>query len=119
MRKNLDLIQRRQKNGSRQIQRSQNVSKQESIQTVVKKSMQVNPRHLLPEMHDKTMFKAAVEYSMGKTITTRSLVDDESSIEKQVLDGKQNAQKRIGSPSDSRFKKIPIKDSSIKVQESF
>ena len=50
--------------------------------------MVVNPRHLLPEMHDKTMFKAAVEYSMGKNITTRSLVDDESSIEKQVLDGK-------------------------------
>jgi hypothetical protein len=44
--------------------------------------MQINPRHLLPGMHDKTMFKAAVEYSMGKTITTRSLVDDESSIEK-------------------------------------
>lgn len=59
-------------------------------------------------MHDKTMFKAAVEYSLGKDITTRSLKDEKSSIEKQVLDAKQP-------PSPSRFKRIPTKDSSIKV----
>ena len=33
------------------------------------------------------MFKAAVEYTMGDAITTRSLIDQHSLIEKNILDG--------------------------------
>jgi hypothetical protein len=33
------------------------------------------------------MFKAAVEYTMGEAITTRSLVDQKALIEKNILDG--------------------------------
>jgi hypothetical protein len=40
-----------------------------------KTPMRVQPRHLLPKLHEKTMFKAAIEYTMGEAITTRSLID--------------------------------------------
>ena len=39
------------------------------------------------------MFKAAIEYSMANQQTTRSLNDQNLSIEKQVLDGHAKLQK--------------------------
>ena len=58
------------------------VSNQKAI-----KKVKLLPKNLFPQLHEKTMFKAAIEYSMGNQQTTRSLNDHNLSIEKQVLDG--------------------------------
>ena len=59
------------------------VSNQKAI-----KKVKLLPKNLFPHLHEKTMFKAAIEYSMGNNQqTTRSLNDHNLSIEKQVLDG--------------------------------
>ena len=42
------------------------------------------PKHLLPKLHDKTHFKAAIEYSLGDQVTTRSLHDDQKEIERYI-----------------------------------
>ena len=39
------------------------------------------------------MFKAAIEYTMGNNITTRSLHDQNSLIEKHVFDAQSKMQK--------------------------
>lgn len=41
------------------------------------------------------MFKAVVEYTMGEAITTRSLMDPTSLIEKNILDGHSKIKKPI------------------------
>ena len=39
------------------------------------KKVKLLPKNLFPQLHEKTMFKAAIEYSMGNQQTTRSLND--------------------------------------------
>ena len=46
------------------------------------KKVKLLPKNLFPQLHEKTMFKAAIEYSMGNQQTTRSLNDQNLSIEK-------------------------------------
>lgn len=49
----------------------------------------VRPRFLLPNLHEKTHFKAAMEYSIVDTIdTNRSLADVDHYIQRVVEDGK-------------------------------
>ena len=47
------------------------------------------------------MFKAAIEYTMGNNITTRSLHDQNLMIEKQVFDAQSKIQKNMNSLNHS------------------
>ena len=49
------------------------------------KKANFEPKNLFPTLHEKTMFKAAVEYSMGQQITARSLVDKDNIVSGAVL----------------------------------
>ena len=46
----------------------------------LKASLNFEPRHLFPNLHEKTLYKAAVEYSMGTQITASSLRDKKNTI---------------------------------------
>lgn len=50
------------------------------------KIKKVKPIHLLPILHNKTHFKAAMEYSMNDTLTQRTLRDDNRNIERMLQD---------------------------------
>ena len=63
---------------------SRNQSQHQAITSYVNSTLQ--PKNLLPQLHEKTFFKAAMEYSLGDRITTKALNDTEGSIQKQVLD---------------------------------
>lgn len=41
----------------------------------------LKPKNLLPNLHQKTHFKAAVEYTLGEEVTHRSLHDKTNEIE--------------------------------------
>lgn len=41
----------------------------------------LQPKNLLPNLHQKTHFKAAVEYTLGEEVTHRSLHDKKNEIE--------------------------------------
>ena len=49
----------------------------------------VRPKNLLPQMHNKTLFKAAMEYAMGTEISTRTLKEHSEFVEKQIQMAKQ------------------------------
>ena len=44
------------------------------------------PKNLLPALHTKTHFKAAVEYSLGPDLTHRSLHDENGKVEKAIFE---------------------------------
>ena len=61
----------------------------ERARTKTSHSNAVRPRLILPNLHEKTHFKAAMEYSIVDTIDTqRSLVDVNHYIQRVVEDGK-------------------------------
>ena len=47
------------------------------------------------------MFKAAIEYTMGNNITTRSLHDNNNLIEKHVFDAQSKIQKNANNLNNS------------------
>lgn len=54
---------------------------------VIPPGKRVLPQNLLPQLHQKTHFKAAAEYALGQATTTRSMHDTEGDIERTIRDG--------------------------------
>jgi hypothetical protein len=46
----------------------------------------LKPKNLLPNLHQKTHYKAAAEYTMGEEVTHRSLHDKNNEIEQMLYD---------------------------------
>ena len=46
----------------------------------------VRPKYILPQLHEKTHFKAALEYAIGQDMTAQSLRDDNKVIKKIIQD---------------------------------
>lgn len=59
--------------------------------------MIVKPPQILPNLHLKTHFKAAVEYSMGPDHTHRSLINDTDDMEKIIQEGHAKKQRELRS----------------------
>ena len=57
--------------------------------------MILEPKQILPKLHDKTHFKAAQEYSMGNETVTKAMHDPSMTIQKQVIVGKNNLLRKM------------------------
>ena len=65
-------------------------------------------------MHDKTFYKAAVEYQLGPQASARSLRDIKSTISKKIIDSdyfRLNSQNDSMMPPDSR--QIPLRSQTV------
>ena len=47
----------------------------------------IGPKHVLPQLHFKTHFKAVQEYALGDAISHRSMRDSNGNLERQIKDG--------------------------------
>ena len=61
-----------------EIAPSRNKSHNQAMTSYVNATLQ--PKNLLPQLHEKTFFKAAMEYSLGEKVKTKALNDTEGSI---------------------------------------
>ena len=86
-----------QSSNKRQISKTQHNTHKDKYETFKENILNLNklspkflkPKNLLPNLHQKTHFKAAVEYTLGEEVTLRSLHDKNNEIEQMLYDNYQ------------------------------